>query len=201
MPILDFVWNSRLTNAFSNPCSYCLDRLGKLWSRRKRITQIITMIPWLIGFIGQVGGGFLSDYLYLKIGNMLLARKLVIVPCLIASAASVALCGMTRSAYMAVILISLGVFFMYATISNYWAIIQDTVRSENVGGVGGFVHFLSNIAGIVGPSATGFLVQASGSFRSAFLLVAGLGLAGALAIAFFARPTAVGTSAAPVAAG
>jgi ACS family hexuronate transporter-like MFS transporter len=85
---------------------------------------------------------------------------------------------------------SIGVFFMYATISSYWAIIQDTVRSENVGGVGGFVHFLSNIAGIVGPSATGFLVQTSGSFTSAFLLTAGLGLAGALAVAFFAKPIA-----------
>jgi ACS family hexuronate transporter-like MFS transporter len=83
---------------------------------------------------------------------------------------------------------SIGLFFMYATISSYWAIIQDTVRSENVGGVGGFVHFLSNISGIIGPTATGFMVQASGSFRSAFLLAAGLGLAGALGVAIFAKP-------------
>jgi ACS family hexuronate transporter-like MFS transporter len=166
-----------------------------------RNMSIVTMIPWLIGFIGQAGGGFVSDYLYKKTGNLMLSRKLVIVPCLIASAVSVAMCGLTKSAPVAVVLISMGVFFMYATISSYWAIIQDTVRSENVGGVGGFVHFLSNIAGIVGPSATGFLVQASGSFRSAFLLVAGLGFAGALAVAFFAKPIAVGTTAVPVAAG
>jgi ACS family hexuronate transporter-like MFS transporter len=157
--------------------------------------SIVTMIPWLIGVIGQAGGGFISDYLYQKTGNLMRSRKLVIVPCLIASAISVAFCGFTKSAPVAVVLISIGVFFMYATISSYWAIIQDTVRSENVGGVGGFVHFLSNIAGIVGPSATGFLVQASGSFRSAFLLVAGLGFAGALAVAFFAKPISVSKTA------
>lgn len=152
--------------------------------------SIVTMIPWLIGFVGMAGGGFASDYIYQKIGNLMLSRKLVIVTCLIGSSVSVGFCGLTTSATAAVTLMSIGVFFMYATISSYWAIIQDTVRSENVGGVGGFVHFLSNIAGIVGPSATGFLVQTSGSFTSAFLLTAGLGLAGALAVAFFAKPIA-----------
>ena len=77
---------------------------------------------------------------------------------------------------------------MYATISSYWAIIQDTVRSENVGAVGGFVHFLSNIAGIIGPSLTGYLVYSTGSFTSAFLLTAALGISGALAVAFLAKP-------------
>jgi ACS family hexuronate transporter-like MFS transporter len=158
--------------------------------------SIVTMIPWLIGAIGQAGGGFVSDYFYKITGNLMRSRKLVIVPCLIGSAISVGFCGVTKSASAAVVLMSIGVFFMYATISSYWAIIQDTVRSENVGGVGGFVHFLSNIAGIIGPSATGFLVQRSGSFTSAFLLTAGLGLAGSLAVAFFAKPIAADKAAA-----
>ncbi|HEY3425837.1 MAG TPA: MFS transporter [Negativicutes bacterium] len=150
--------------------------------------SIVTMIPWLIGFFGMAGGGFISDYIYQKVGNLMLSRKIVIVTCLIGSAVSVGFCGMTTSATNAVILMSSGVFLMYATISSYWAIIQDTVRSENVGAVGGFVHLLSNIAGIVGPSITGFLVMSTGSFTSAFLLTAGLGIAGALAVAFFAKP-------------
>jgi ACS family hexuronate transporter-like MFS transporter len=150
--------------------------------------SIVTMIPWLIGFIGMAGGGFASDYLVQRLGNLMQGRKVMIVTCLLGSSVSVALCGLTTSPVGAVALMSVGVFFMYATISSYWAIIQDTVRSRNVGGVGGFVHFLSNIAGIVAPSATGFLVQSSGSFTSAFLLTGGLGVGGALAVAFFAKP-------------
>jgi ACS family hexuronate transporter-like MFS transporter len=150
--------------------------------------SLVTMIPWLIGFVGMAGGGFASDYLVRRTGNLMRGRKLMIVACLIGSSISVALCALTTSPTGAVALMSLGVFFMYATISSYWAIIQDTVRSKNVGGVGGFVHFLSNIAGIIAPSATGFLVQNSGSFTSAFLLTGGLGVAGALAVAVFAKP-------------
>ena len=44
-----------------------------------------------------------------------------------------------------------------------WAIIQDTVRGENIGGVGGFVHAVANCAGIIGPAVTGFIVQATGT--------------------------------------
>ena len=150
--------------------------------------SIVTMIPWLVGFFGMAGGGFISDYIYQRVGDLMLSRKIVIVTCLIASSVSVGFCGMTTTATSAVILMSAGVFFMYATISSYWAIIQDTVRSENVGAVGGFVHFLSNIAGIVGPSLTGFLVYTTGSFTSAFLLTAALGISGALAVAFLAKP-------------
>ncbi|MDR3592487.1 MAG: MFS transporter [Negativicutes bacterium] len=150
--------------------------------------SIVTIIPWLIGFFGMSGGGFISDYIFQKVGDLMFARKIVIVVSLLASALAVALCGFTTSAYSAVALMSIGIFFMYATISSYWAIIQDTVRSENVGGVGGFVHFLSNLAGIVGPSATGFLVQATGNFTSAFLLTAGLAVFGALAVVFYAKP-------------
>ena len=129
--------------------------------------SIVTMIPWLVGFFGMAGGGFISDYIYKRVGDLMLSRKIVIVTCLIASSVSVGFCGVTTSTTGAVTLMSAGVFFMYATISSYWAIIQDTVSSENVGAVGGFVHFLSNIAGIVGPSVTGFLVFATGSFTSA----------------------------------
>jgi len=150
--------------------------------------SIVTIIPWLIGFVGMSGGGFISDYIFQRVGDLMYSRKIVIVVSLLASALAVALCGFTTSASAAVALMSIGIFFMYATISSYWAIIQDTVRSENVGGVGGFVHFLSNLAGIVGPSATGFLVQATGNFTIAFLLAAGLAVTGALAVAFYAKP-------------
>lgn len=83
---------------------------------------------------------------------------------------------------------SLGIFFAYLATASYWAIIQDTVKSDSVGRVGGFVHFLSNTAGIVAPSVTGFIVQATGIFTSAFLLTGGLAIIGAASVAIFARP-------------
>ena len=56
-----------------------------------------------------------------------------------------------------------------------------------VGGVSGFVHLIANLAGIVAPSITGFLVEWTGSFSSAFVLTGGIAVAGALAVAAFVR--------------
>ncbi|MDU2063507.1 MAG: MFS transporter [Sporomusaceae bacterium] len=150
---------------------------------------IVSVIPWLIGFIGQVGGGFVSDAVYRKTGKLMFSRKVVIVSCLIGSAIGVSLGGMATTAFGAVALMSLTIFCQYLTTSNYWAIIQDTVKGENVGGVGGFVHFLSNLAGIVGPAVTGYIVQSSGgNFSAAFLLAGALAIIGALAVAFAVKP-------------
>ncbi len=152
---------------------------------------ILTSIPWLIGFVGNVGGGFIQDYIYKRTGNLIQARKLHIVSFLLASAILIGLCGYSTSVYWAVGLMSTGVFFMYATLCNYWAVVQDTVQSENVGSVGGLVHFISNTSGIIGPSVTGFIVQGSGSFELAFLMTAVLTAVGAIAVAFFVKPIMV----------
>lgn len=149
---------------------------------------IVSAIPWLVGFAGQVGGGYVSDLVYRKTGKLMFSRKIVIVTCLFGSAIGVSLGGLATSVISAVILMSVTIFFMYLTTSNYWAIIQDTVPSANVGGVGGFVHFLSNLAGMVGPAVTGLLVQSTGNFIVAFLLAGALALIGAVAVAFAVKP-------------
>lgn len=150
--------------------------------------SIVNIIPWLGGALGFALGGFLSDYVYKKVGDLIFSRKIVITVFLIAGAAAIGLCGVVTSAALAVTLMSLGIFFAYLTIPSYWAIIQDVVRGDKVGSVGGFVHFLSNIAGIVAPSITGFIVEGTGQFTSAFFLSGGLAVAGALAVGLFAKP-------------
>jgi ACS family hexuronate transporter-like MFS transporter len=149
---------------------------------------IVSAIPWLVGFVRQVGGGFVSDFVYRKTGNLMFARKIVIVTSLIFAAIGVSFGGVAHSATSAVVLMSITIFFMYLTTANYWAIIQDTVRGENVGAVGGFVHLLSNLAGIIGPVATGFLVLYTNNFVIAFLLAGALAIIGALAVAFGVKP-------------
>lgn len=149
---------------------------------------IVSVIPWLFGALGYGLGGFISDYLVKKFGNLVLARKCVISVCLAGAAASIAFCGLVSTATAAVALMSFGIFFAYLATPSYWAIIQDSVNSNSVGRVGGFVHFLSNTAGIFAPSITGYTVQASGSFASAFFLTGGLAITGAILVALFARP-------------
>lgn len=77
---------------------------------------------------------------------------------------------------------------MYLTGHPYFTLILDTIEKGRVGGVSGFVHLIANLAGIVAPAATGYMVQASGSFTSAFVLTGAIAVLGALSVAIFVRP-------------
>ncbi len=149
---------------------------------------VVSVIPWALGFIGLAAGGWVCDLVFRRTGDALFSRKLVLVVSLLIAAACVALAGTVTSVEAAVALMAVSVFFMYLTGSTYWAIILDTVEPARVGGVSGFVHLIANCAGIVAPSITGFLVQASGSFTSAFAFAGFFALVGAIGVWIFVRP-------------
>ena len=107
--------------------------------------------------------------------------------CLVLAATCVSLTGLVESLAWAVTLMAVTIFCVYLTGAMYWAIIQDVVRAEHVGAASGFVHLIANCAGIIGPVATGFIVQATGAFTSAFLLAGGIALLGAVGVAVFVR--------------
>jgi MFS transporter, ACS family, hexuronate transporter len=148
---------------------------------------LLTVLPWIAGGIGQVVGSFLIDYIYKKTGRALFSRKVVLVTCLMASAICVGLTGLADTVTSAVTLMTIGICFLYLQATTYWAMIQDIVPKEKVGGASGFVHAVANISGIVGPTVTGFIVQYTGHYTTAFLLAGGLAIIGALGVAFFVR--------------
>jgi ACS family hexuronate transporter-like MFS transporter len=153
--------------------------------------SIVTVLPWITGFLGLAAGGIISDFMYKKTGKLMFSRKIMLVGGLGATAVFVVFTGFANSVEAVVGLMSIATFTLYLTGSTYWAIIQDTVSGENVGGVSGFVHFLANLSGIIGPAVTGYIIQATGAFTSAFVLAGSLGLIGSLAVAFFVRPIKV----------
>ena len=160
--------------------------------------SIATVIPWLLGFVGLALGGFVSDFVYRKTKRIMFSRKAVLVSCLLSCAVCIALAGLVTTLYAAVTLVALSVFFLYLTGSIYWAIVQDTVPAARVGSVGGFMHFLANTSGIVGPTVTGFLVQFTGAFTSAFLLAGALTVVGALCVARFVKPLSGSSESTPI---
>jgi MFS transporter, ACS family, hexuronate transporter len=157
--------------------------------------SFVSTIPWLLGFVGLAAGGSVSDAIFRITGNAVRARKLVLVGALLIAAICVALAGSVDTVQAAVALMAVSVFFMYLTGNTYWAIILDTVDKDRVGGVGGFVHLIANTAGIVAPSVTGFMVQATGgSYAGAFGLAGAIAVLGALSVAVFVRAPATSPS-------
>ncbi|MDN8598982.1 MFS transporter [Citrobacter sp. S2-9] len=150
--------------------------------------SIVSVIPWLLGSVGMAAGGFLCDYVLRKTGRPLFSRKIVLVTCLGASAIFVMCVGNVSSAAGAVSLMACGIFFLYLSATTYWAILQDTVARQNMGAVGGMVHATANIAGILGPIVTGYIIQWTGAYNAAFFIAGGIAVLGALAVAVFVKP-------------
>ncbi|EMN1929179.1 MFS transporter [Burkholderia ambifaria] len=149
--------------------------------------SVATVVPWLVGTVGLACGGAISDALYRLTGNLLLSRRIVLVTCLLGAGACVAVAGAVQSTQGAVALMSVSLFFLYVTGAIYWAIVQDVVHPARVGGVSGFLHCMGSLSGVIGPAVTGFIVERSGSFASAFVLAGAIALAGAVLAAVFVR--------------
>jgi ACS family hexuronate transporter-like MFS transporter len=149
--------------------------------------SLLNAIPWILGTFGLLLSGLICDLLVRVFPDPLAARKFVLVFCLVLAGICVTLTGLVSSLSWAVALMAVTIFCIYLTGATYWAIIQDVVSAEHVGAASGFVHLIANCAGIVGPALTGFIVQATGAFTSAFLLAGGIALLGALAAAVFVR--------------
>ncbi|WP_176053171.1 MFS transporter [Paraburkholderia caribensis] len=148
---------------------------------------VVSVIPWAVGATGLIFGGVVSDVLFRRTGRAIFARKVVLITSLGAGAICIAITGSVTDLTGAVTLMAIAVFFMYASYNTYFAIVLDTVEKERVGAVGGFIHLIANLAGIVAPALTGFLVQWSGNFKSAFLLTGIIAALGAILVAVCVR--------------
>ena len=72
--------------------------------------------------------------------------------------------------------------------SNLWAVTQRLAGVRAVGRWCGLQLFFGNLSGIVAPALTGFLVDRTGHFHAAFLVMAGIAALGALAWVYVIGP-------------
>jgi MFS family permease len=154
---------------------------------------LLSMLPWLAGFVGRLGGGYLSDVLFRRLDNALLARKIVIGSGLTVAAAAVAGAGVVTSIAAAIALISVAVLAAAATANCYWALILDQVPQDKVGGAGGFGLACGGLAGVIAPAVTGVLIDTTGSYASAFAVTGTVSVFGALAVTLLIRSRTAST--------
>jgi ACS family hexuronate transporter-like MFS transporter len=147
----------------------------------------VAAIPWACGFVGYAGGGVIADFAYRHMHNKLTARKLTTILPLGMAAAALLLVNFAPNAASAVALIAAAVMLLTCSVQSCWATIHEIVPETRVGAVSGFIHLLSNISGIIGPTATGFAVEYFGGYSSAFVIAAALAIAGVVAMALFVK--------------
>jgi ACS family glucarate transporter-like MFS transporter len=138
----------------------------------------IAALPFLMGTLGNLTGGVLSDRLVARWG-LRLGR---IVPGSVSLALSAVLLvamTMTHQKAAVVVLSSLGFGVADLMLPVAWAICLDIGR-DHAGAVTGTMNTAGQLGGFVCSVAFGYVVQATGSYRVPVWIIAGLVLTAAI---------------------
>jgi ACS family D-galactonate transporter-like MFS transporter len=77
-----------------------------------------------------------------------------------------------------IVMLLLAVIFFGVSCSNVWAITQTLAGPVAAGRWTGFQNFIGNLAGVVGPTLTGFVLDRTGHFYWPFAITTAVALAG-----------------------
>jgi len=141
-------------------------------------------IAYLLGACFATLTGWLSDRWILSGATPTLVRKTVIGGGLALSGAFVGLAGAGGS----VVALVFGVIFFGVASSNIWAVTQTLAGPQAAGRWTGLQNFLGNLAGVVAPALTGFVLDRTGKFFWSFAIVTAVAFAGAASFIFVVGP-------------
>jgi ACS family hexuronate transporter-like MFS transporter len=141
-------------------------------------------IPWLVASLFLKIGGFLSDWLYKRTSSMRLSRSHIIWSSQLLAAIFFLFMGFTDSLWTAIVFLSLGLGFGFMPQPAFFSTNID-VAKHRAGSSQGVTSSCLSLAGILAPVITGWLVDTTGNFKAAFILLAALtGLAVVVVILF-----------------
>lgn len=151
--------------------------LGSLW--------YLGMIPWVGACFTVLLGGRISDWLRRKTGSLWIARSGFAAGSLLLTTICFCLIPTVDTVWAVLLIMTIGNALNSLPNAVYWIVIIDTAPTR-AGTYGGISHFITNIATIVAPTLTGFLVMLHG-YNSMFIATAVATAIGMLAM-IFVRP-------------
>ncbi len=152
-------------------------------------------IPLAGGVPGDLVGGWLSDYIYRRTGNLNLARRTMIAGAFIGTVVFILPAIFVSNVPAAIILLAFAMFMLECAVSNCWAVAMDLGGQNFCGTISGFMNTGFGVAGILSPLIFGILVDRTGSWLAGFIIGSALLILGAIAIAFVNATRQVGHSA------
>ena len=144
-------------------------------------------IPWLVGALFLKAGGIISDYLYKKTGSSRLSRSHLIWSSQLLAAICFVILSFTHSLGLSIFFLSLALGFGLMPQPAFFSINID-VAKERSGAAQGVTSSCLSVAGIIAPVLTGWLIDATGSYQAAFLLLAGMTSIAVVTVILFHHP-------------
>jgi dipeptide/tripeptide permease len=148
---------------------------------------VFTSIPFLAASAINIIANWFGDRLLSAEGVRNGMRRYLVALCLLLTAASL-LIPFAQSLAAVVVLVSIAVSFGNVGPAANGALVSDLLRSPaDAGRAFAFLVLGGNSFGLLAPIVTGYLVQATGNFNSAFVLAGLLALVGATVTLALAR--------------
>lgn len=138
------------------------------------------MLPLLISMFVEVAAGWASDKVQSKGWLSLTATRKVFLIGGLLMASCIGLAAFAESAVTAIVLLCIAKSGTTVAASQVWALPGDVAPKNMTSVVAGLQNSVSNMGGVVGPIATGAILQATGSFKMALLLSSALLVVGIL---------------------
>ena len=144
-------------------------------------------IPWLVGAVFMKAGGLISDSLYKKTGSGRIARAHLIWISQLFAGGCFVLLSYTHTLGMSLFFLSLGLGFGLMAQPAFFSVNID-IAKERAGSSQGVSTSCLSLAGIIAPALTGFLIDQTGNYQGAFLLLAAIMGMAVLTVIFFHHP-------------
>jgi sugar phosphate permease len=135
-------------------------------------------VPLMAGVIGDMAGGWVSDHLLKRSGNIKTARRIVAVVGFLIAAVTIPLAVTATDPMICVAWFCIAVFGLELTVGVSWAVTLD-IGGSFAGSVSAVMNTFGNIGGALASVATGYIVAHSG-WNPAFFVLAALSLIAAL---------------------
>lgn len=142
---------------------------------------------YLLAAVCTIVSGWLSDRWILAGGSPTLARKTFVAGGSALSGISLLLAPVV-AARPCVVMVTLGVIGIGICASNVMPITQTLAGPNASGRWTGFQCCIGNLSGIVAPAVTGFVIQRTGHFSWAFVILAAVSMIGVLIWLFLVGP-------------
>lgn len=144
-------------------------------------------IPWLVGAVFLKVGGILSDYLYRNTGSGRVARSHVIWISQFLAAIFFVLLSYTTTLWPSILFLSLALGFGLMPQPAFFSINID-VAKHRAGSAQGLTSSCLSLAGILAPILTGRLIDLTGNYQGAFLLLAAITAVAVVTVILFHHP-------------
>lgn len=145
---------------------------------------IIAALPFWVGVFCTLAGGWLGDYLIARGISTTVSRKSIIGTGLAAATIMVIATVFTQHAWLAVTFLTLCVASLRMTTGSVNSLPIDLAPRTAVASLTAIQNLFGNLAGMLAPIITGYLVNSTGSFVDPFIIAGVMALFGAVAFVF-----------------